>query len=85
MQLGAACERFAVAAQRLGDHAQLIGLLEAELAALEGQAGWHRSGPSPSQRAADLAMGELAPLQPHLPAVSEEATEQARTALMAGL
>ena len=84
MQLRQARERFALVAARLGDHAQLIALLEGQLAAAEGQCGWHRPGPTARELAATLVLGELAPLRPHLPFVSEEATAQARAALTTG-
>jgi hypothetical protein len=84
MQLGAACRDFATAARRLGDHARLVALLESELGTLEGQCGRHRPGPSRRELLAELALGELAPLRPHPPLASEESTEQARAALVAG-
>lgn len=82
MQLRQARESFARAAARLGDQARLIALIDAELAALEGQCGWHRPGPTVRELAATVVLGELAPFRPHLPFVSEEATAQARAALM---
>lgn len=81
MQLDSACDNFAAAMQRVGDHAQLIALLEGELSALECQAGWHRAGPSSRELAATVALGALAPLRTHLPFVSEDAAKQARAAL----
>ena len=60
MQLRQSREKFALAAERLGGHAQEIARLEAELAANEGQSGWHRPGPSVCELAARLALGELA-------------------------
>lgn len=83
-QLRQAREGFALAATRLDDHAQLIALLEGELAALEGQIGSHRVGLSSRELAATVVFGEQARLRPHLPFISEDATKQARTALMAG-
>lgn len=84
MQLRQAREGFAVTAARLGDHAQLIALLEGELSALECQAGWHRPGPSSRELAATCALAALAPLRPHVSFVSEEAAKQAREALTTG-
>jgi hypothetical protein len=75
MQLRQAREHFAVAAARLGDQARLIALMEGELAALEGQCGWHRPGPSARELAGTVALGALSPLRPYLPFVSEEAAK----------
>jgi hypothetical protein len=84
MQLRQVCEDFAATAKRLGDSARLIALLEAQLGSMEGQAGWHRPGPSRREFAAELVLGELAPLRPHLPFASEESVERARRVLRDG-
>ena len=84
MQLRSARENFAAAAVRLGDHAQLLALLEGQLAATEGQCGWHRPGPCARELAATVALGALSPLRPFVAFVSEDAARAAREALCSG-
>ena len=74
-------EAFAVGAAELGRLADELGALDAEYNAAAGAAGITDNGPPARELAAEIALGRLGALRPHLPYTTAAAADRAAEAL----